>query len=92
VRSTAAAAEYDPCPDHKAEIIPSTVVMYFIHIDVLGKKGDDEGDGCDNAMPEPLEKTGCASIIRRHVLGGIFAREAGNNYKNDEDENGKGDD
>lgn len=87
--STATSTEDDPGSDYKSEIIPTPIIMYFIHINIFCKKGYYEGNRGNDTVPESLEESSCTSIIRRYVLDWIFAWKTGGYDQKYDDDNGK---
>ncbi len=63
--------------------------MHFIHINIFRKKGYYESHGGDNTMPESLEKSGSATVIRGYILNRVFAWQAGSYDQNDDNKNGQ---
>ena len=60
--TTSATAE---CSNAKqeAEVIPSTVVMHLVDVEVPAEQRDDEGDGRREAIPQPIPEAGDMSLL-----------------------------
>ena len=52
-----ASAEDDAGADHKAEVIPSAIVMYLVHMYAVSKERNYECERGDETMPESPEKS-----------------------------------
>src|SRR3970040_1701998 len=50
------ATEEDAGAEHEAEVVPVPVVVDLVEVHVVGEQRDDEGDGGDEAVPEPEQE------------------------------------
>ena len=72
--SASAAAENDPCTNN-TEVIPTTVIVHFVKVDIVSKQRNKESEGGDESMPESPEKTSIYTKFISYILGRICARK-----------------
>lgn len=90
-RPSPTTTEDDGGPQQEAKVVPAAVVMDFVDVHRLGEEGNQEGEGGDEAMPQPLPKSGNLPLIVRDVgefigIGGASGNGKRHNGNHEHDE------
>ena len=71
----------------ESEIVPPAIIMHFVHLHFSVEEGDDESDGGNDSVPQPLPEAGDDSPDVGGIDGSIGARRAARQEPDQEQKN-----
>lgn len=75
----------DAGSDDEAQVVPAAVVVGFVDVDVVVEQRDNEGDGRDDAVPQPQPEPGDLASRAEGVQSGVRSGRAAGEEEGKED-------